>query len=144
MSKVKSTGSAAASSRRGAPTRATVEAWIPLALKQLSLGLWRIQLSEDLSDQDAWADIEAHTQAYTATLRLSPDFWKQDPDKQRAILTHELLHLATQPYDRIVQNLEEPLGKVAWSVLEPQIEDASERVVDYFAQLLAEHMPPLE
>jgi hypothetical protein len=44
----------------------------------------------------------------------------------------------------MIQNLEEPLGKVAWSVLEQQIEDASERVVDYFAQLLAEHMPPLE
>jgi len=43
-----------------------------------------------------------------------------------------------------VQNLEEALGKVAWSVLEPQVEDASERLVDYLANLLAPTMPALE
>lgn len=144
MRRLKSKGLTVASSRREAPTRRTVEAWIPGALERLALGLWKVKVSDDPCDQDAWADIEPHTQAYTATLRLSSDFWKQDREKQRQILTHELLHLATHPYDRMVQNLEEPLGKVGWSLIEPQLEDASERVVDYFAQLLAPTMPPLK
>jgi len=124
--------------------RRAVEAWIPKALEVLSLALWRVEVIDDPSSNEDWADIEPHTQAFTATLRLSTDFWKQNRERQRLILTHEMLHLATHDYDRIVQNLEEALGKVAWSVLEPQVEDASERLVDYLANLLAPTMPALE
>lgn len=136
--------SPAASSRRGSLTRAKVERWIVVALERLSLSLWIVKLSEEPADQDAWADIEPHSQAYTATLRLSHDFWKQERSRQREILTHEILHLATYPYDRMVHNMEEPIGKIGWAAFEPQLEDASERVVDYFARIIAPMMPPLK
>jgi len=118
--------------------------WINEALILLNLQNWRVTVSSETSDIDAWADIEAHHQAQTASLRLSSDFWKKTADEKREILTHELLHLAVSRQDQIIENLQEPLGKLAWAVFEPQYDDATERTVDHLARLLAPHMPPIK
>jgi len=89
---------------------------------------------------DAWADIEAHAQQPTADLRVAFDFWKQDPEKQRLILTHELLHLVLAHYARISENLEESLGKLAWAVIEPQLEDGEERTIEHLARIIAPYL----
>jgi len=80
----------------------------------LGLDHWEITVVEAASDVDAWADIEAHAQQPTADLRVSFDFWKQTPEKQRLILTHELMHLVVARYARIAENLD-ALGSVAWA-----------------------------
>ena len=118
--------------------------WINETLILLNLQNWRVTVSSETSDIDAWADIEAHHQAQTASLRLSSDFWKKTADEKREILTHELLHLAVSRQDQIIENLQEPLGKLAWAVFEPQYDDATERTVDHLARLLAPHMPPIK
>ncbi|MFM8279761.1 MAG: hypothetical protein ACKN9R_05395, partial [Candidatus Limnocylindrus sp.] len=89
---------------------AKVRAWIDSALVALNLLNWTVTLADDVADIDAWADIEPHQDAATATLRLSNDFWKKSKEEKRNILTHELLHLAFARQDQLVENLAEPLG----------------------------------
>lgn len=115
-----------------------VQAWIAYAQEQLHLDEWKITIAKDAADVEAWADIDTGSgQNYEAELRLSHDFFRQTAERQRLVLTHELLHLASARYARVVENLEDALGKVAWAVLAPQIDDGEERMVEFFANLLA-------
>lgn len=111
--------------------------WLDVAIPALNLSHWTVNVAEDASDVDAWADIEAHQQNQTAELRVSHDFWRQSPERQRVILTHELVHLITCRHDQVVESLAEPLGKIAWAVFEPQHDDAAERAVEAIAQIIA-------
>ena len=73
-------------------------------------------------------------------IRVSHDFWTQTPEKQRLILTHELLHLVLARYARVAETMEESLGKLAWAVLEPQLEDAEERATEHLARIIAPYL----
>ena len=114
-----------------------LEEWLMESQTLLYVGDWKVTIIKDASDVDAWADIDPHAQNLTADLRVSHDFWRQEPEKQRLILTHELLHLVTCRTDPVVENLEEALGKVAWAVYSPQYEDATERMTDHLAAVIA-------
>jgi hypothetical protein len=48
-----------------------------------------------------------------------------------------LLHLITCRTDRVVENLEDALGKIAWAVYGPQYEDATERMTEHLATVIA-------
>ena len=119
---------------------AQLKVWITEAQTVLGLDHWEVTVVEAASDVDAWADIEAHSQQPTADLRVSFDFWKQTPEKQRLILTHELMHLVVARYARITENLEDALGSLAWAVIEPQLEDAEERAVEHMARIVAPYL----
>jgi len=114
--------------------------WVAEAQVLLGVDSWELTIVEAASDVDAWADIDAHAQQPTADLRVSHDFWTQTPEKQRLVLTHELLHLVLARYARVTENLEDSLGKLAWSVLEPQLEDAEERATEHLARILAPYL----
>jgi hypothetical protein len=114
--------------------------WIADAQVHLGVDSWEVTVIEAASDVDAWADIDAHSQQPTADLRVSYDFWKQEPEKQRLILTHELLHLVLARYARVTETLEDSLGKLAWAVLEPQLEDAEERATEHLARIVAPYL----
>jgi len=118
-----------------------LENYIAVIQDTLNLSQWDISVVKEASDVDAWATCEAHSQADTATIRVSHDFWDLKPDKQREVAIHEVLHLVTCRHDQVIENLEEPLGKVAWSVFEKQHDDASERVVDHMARVLSRWIP---
>lgn len=117
-----------------------LRAWVAEAQTVMGLDHWEVTIVEAASDVDAWADIEAHAQQPTADLRVAFDFWKQEPEKQRLILTHELLHLVMARYARISENLEESLGKLAWAVIEPQLEDGEERTIEHLARIIAPYL----
>jgi hypothetical protein len=119
---------------------AALRAWVAEAQTVMGLDHWEVTIVEAASDVDAWADIEAHAQQPTADLRVAFDFWKQEPEKQRLILTHELLHLVMARYARISENLEESLGKLAWAVIEPQLEDGEERTIEHLARIIAPYL----
>ena len=87
-----------------------LRAWVAEAQTVMGLDQWEITIVEAASDVDSWADIDAHAQQPTADLRVAFDFWKQEPEKQRLILTHELLHPVLARYARISQNIAEPPG----------------------------------
>ena len=114
--------------------------WVADAQVMLGVDSWELTIVEAASDVDAWADIDAQAQQPTADLRVSHDFWAQTPEKQRLILTHELLHLVLARYARVTETMEESLGKLAWAVLEPQLEDAEERATEHLARIIAPYL----
>ncbi|NDD14100.1 MAG: hypothetical protein EB072_16020 [Betaproteobacteria bacterium] len=119
---------------------AVLKKWVAESQTLMGLDHWEVTIVEAAADVDAWADIEPHAQQPTADLRVAFDFWKQEPEKQRLILTHELLHLVLARYARISENLEESLGKLAWAVIEPQLEDGEERTIEHLARIIAPYL----
>jgi len=119
---------------------AVLRKWVAESQTLMGLDHWEVTIVEAAADVDAWADIEPHAQQPTADLRVAFDFWKQEPEKQRLILTHELLHLVLARYARISENLEESLGKLAWAVIEPQLEDGEERTIEHLARIIAPYL----
>jgi hypothetical protein len=117
-----------------------LEDWLIESQSALGVADWKLNVVKDASDVDAWADIDPHAQNHTAELRVAHDFWRQEPEKQRLILTHELLHLVLARYARISENLEESLGKLAWAVIEPQLEDGEERTIEHLARIIAPYL----
>lgn len=118
-----------------------VEEWIADALITLELQGWEITVSREAADITAHADIEVHDQRRTADLRIARDFFAQSPERQRLILAHELAHVISSRLDRVIENLEEPLGKIGYALLEPNFIDATERMVEHFARLIARELP---
>lgn len=120
---------------------ALIEAYIADALITLELQDWEITVSREAADITAHADIEVHDQRRTADLRIARDFFAQSPERQRLILAHELSHVISSRLDRVIENLEEPLGKIGYALLEPNFIDATERMVEHFARLIARELP---
>ena len=118
-----------------------LEAYVADLQRALNVKHWDVTVVRDASDVEAWADIDPHSQALTATLRVSHDFWEQKPERQREVLLHECLHLVTCRHDQVIENLEEALGKIAWATFEKQHDDAGERVVDHLARVIAQWIP---
>ena len=118
-----------------------LEAYVADLQAALNVAGWKVTIARDASDVDAWADINPHEQNATAELRISHDFWRQTPEMQREVLTHEILHLVTARLDQTVEALEDALGKVVWSVFERQFENATERTVDHLAKVIAPSLP---
>lgn len=124
------------------PDRWTVlEEWVANAMIAFQLQDWEITISRDAADIEAHADIEVSTQRNSANLRVQRDFFDLTPDKQRLVLCHELGHIISGRTDQVFETLEEPLGKIAWAVLEPNYLDATERMVEHWARLIAPHLP---
>jgi len=120
---------------------ALIEAYLADALVILELQDWEITVSREAADVTSHADIEVHDQRRTADLRIARDFFAQSPERQRLILAHELSHIISARLDRVIENLEEPLGKIGYALLEPNFIDATERMVEHFARLIARELP---
>jgi len=118
-----------------------VEAWIADAIDILGLQAWEVTVLRDAADVTAHADIDPAPQRYTADLRISQDLFTQSAERQRLILTHELTHLIVARVDQVVENLEEPIGKISYAIFEPNFVDASERAVEHLAKILAPLLP---
>lgn len=120
---------------------ALIESYLADALVTLELQDWEITVSREAADITSHADIEVHDQRRTADLRIARDFFSQSPERQRLILAHELAHIISARLDRVIENLEEPLGKIGYALLEPNFIDATERMVEHFARLIARELP---
>jgi len=118
-----------------------LDAYVAELQVAMNVTYWKITVARDASDVEAWADINPHAQAETAELRVSHDFWKQTPELQREVLTHEMLHVVTARLDQTVEAMEEAFGKIAWAIYDPLYEDATERVVDHLAKVIAPWLP---
>ena len=120
---------------------ALIESYLADALVTLELQDWEITVSREAADITSHADIEVHDQRRTADLRIARDFFTQSSERQRLILAHELAHIISARLDRVIENLEEPLGKIGYALLEPNFIDATERMVEHFARLIARELP---
>lgn len=119
----------------------SVAAWVTQAQGVMGLAHWDVTLSRDNASEDAWADIEPHSQATNATLRLGREFFTLPPVRQRAYLTHELVHLGLCRVDQMVDTLEDANGAVWWSGFSPNFDNELERAVDWVANILAPRLP---
>ena len=116
-------------------------AWIDDVLPRLGLARWRVTLSDEPADADAHAQISPQDQSYDAELALDPAFLDLPLERQRELLTHELLHLAFAHVDTVVEHLEPVMGTAAWAVFSPHYTDASERAIDELARAIARSLP---
>ena len=67
---------------------------------------WRVEISDETPEDDAWAEIESHSHTL-ATLRLSKQFWTLSESRQYDILAHEIVHLLLDPIDHFVEHITE-------------------------------------
>ena len=136
---------AAASSQPRAATiprmRNQAERYLNAALPTLNLRQWRIKVSPDLPPDDSWADVEVSQNLWVATIRLSNEFFKEAPEHQRNILTHELLHVHNAAMERMVERLEGVLGSQAYDILNGLWDTETERVADALAPVIAPLLP---
>lgn len=107
----------------------------------LNLRQWNIKVSDDLPPDDSWADIEVSQNLWSATIRLSNDFFKEDPEHQREILAHELCHVHYSSLERLVETLEKILGDQGYKILESLWDIESERAADSIAVPLGRLLP---
>jgi hypothetical protein len=127
-----------------APNWRAVEAWIAGALPLLNLQGWRITLSRVPCESDAWAEVDVHSSERDATLSLSTAFWSLSPERKRAILVHELVHVLAAPLDRLSESLESALGGLAFAIYEPTHTQTMEVVVWRVADVLAPFFPVVD
>jgi hypothetical protein len=52
-----------------------------------------------------------------------------------------MMHVVNARLDQTIEAMEESFGKIAWAIFEPQYEDATERVVDHLAKVIAPNLP---
>ncbi|CAB4177694.1 hypothetical protein UFOVP1344_46 [uncultured Caudovirales phage] len=121
--------------------RELAKAYIDDAISKLNLKQWTVIVSESLPPDDAYADVEASTNLWQATIRLSQDFWKEKPDSQRRIIAHELIHLHYAGVERLVEQLESSLGSIAFDIVSSIWDVESERGADALSFPLAELLP---
>lgn len=108
---------------------------------ELNLRQWNIKVSDDLPPDDSWADIEVSQNLWSATVRLSNDFFKESAEHQREILAHEMTHIHYSSLERLVETLEKVLGDQAYRILESLWDIESERAADSIAVPLGKSLP---
>jgi hypothetical protein len=108
---------------------------------KMNLRQWNIKVADDLPPDDSWADVEVSQNLWTATIRLSNDFFKESAEHQREILAHELSHVHYASVERLVETLEKILGDQAYKILESLWDIESERAADSIAVPLGRLLP---
>lgn len=121
--------------------REQARAYLNDALPLLNLKQWTVKVSDDLPPDDAWADIEASTNLWEATIRVSNDLFKEKPEKQRQILAHELMHLHYASVERVVDTLEHTLGSQAYEIIEKVWDVETERASDAISCVVDKLLP---
>ena len=100
-----------------------------------------VKVSNDIPEDDAWADIEVSQNLWEATIRLNNDFFRESPESQRRILAHELCHIHHAALERFLEPINGVLGSQAYEVLDKLWDTETERIADTFSFLIAERMP---
>lgn len=121
--------------------RDKAKAYIASALPILNLRQWTVNLSESLPPDDSYADIEVSENLWTATIRLSEDFWKEKPESQRRIIAHELIHIHYAGVERLLNILQQSLGSMVYDVVDQIWDVESERGADSLSTPLGELLP---
>ena len=121
--------------------RELAQAYIAKALPLLNLKQWDVKVSESLPPDDAYADIEVSENLWSATIRLSEDFWKEKPENQRRIIAHELIHVHYAGVERLLNTIESSVGSMVFSILNHVWDTETERGADSLSTPLAKVLP---
>lgn len=87
------------------------------------------------------ADIRPMETRHLATLRLYPAFFTESPEKQRHVITHELLHIRFADLQFSAQAFEHAIDELSWRHLYRAFQIALERTIDDMAAQIAPSLP---
>ena len=110
-------------------------------LHLLNLKQWVIRVSDDLPPDDSWADVEVSENLWVATIRISNEFFKETPDSQRCILSHERMHVHNAGLERFINSLEGILGSQTFELLEKAWDTETERVAEALSHVVCSLLP---
>ncbi len=109
---------------------------------RLRLRDWVIVLyREPPRDDAAHATVRRTYGQLRACVRVAADFVDETPERQREIITHELLHCHLDNLQQLLVNAQTNLGDAAWGILDGAHKDAIEIATDALTGIIAPHLP---
>jgi hypothetical protein len=121
-----------------------LQAYVNRCLPLFGLTNWKVDVSRHPTEEDNWADIEVSDNLWSATLRVSSDFWTLDAEEKRRIVAHELLHVHYAGPERAVESLSGVLGTESYALLSAIFEKEIERSADGLSTVVARLLPPVD
>jgi hypothetical protein len=117
--------------------------YIAVVANALGLRDWSLRLHDDEpDDKDAQASVATVYGRKIAHVNLGHGFSMLDPEEQRHVIVHELLHVLMDPTWTLVnQALPGQIGVSAWGVFEAAYRERMEHAVDAIAKALAPALP---
>ncbi|WP_159794431.1 hypothetical protein [Puerhibacterium puerhi] len=110
----------------------------------LHLGHWDTFLAAEPAMEGAIAHVDPVEGRYVAGIHLCEDWLERSPEGQRNDIVHELLHLAHREQTDVIRVgllrsgfLSQRAGDMLWATFK----DATERMVDHLAGVVAEQFP---
>ena len=110
----------------------------------LGLAHWKVEVSKHPCEQDSWADIEVSDNLWTATLRVSSEFWALDNAEKRRVIAHELLHVHYAGAERAIESLEGVLGREGYEIISNVFNVEVERAADALSTPVSRLLPPID
>lgn len=110
----------------------------------LGLAHWKVEVSKHPCEEDSWADIEVSDNLWTATLRVSAEFWTLDNSEKRRVIAHELLHVHYAGAERAIESLEGVLGREGYEIISNVFNVEVERAADALSTPVSRLLPPID
>lgn len=110
----------------------------------LGLAHWKVEVSKHPCEEDSWADIEVSDNLWTATLRVSSEFWTLDNSEKRRVIAHELLHVHYAGAERAIESLEGVLGREGYEIISNVFNVEVERAADALSTPVSRLLPPID
>lgn len=107
----------------------------------VNLRQWTFKIGSDVPPDDAWADVDISQHLWMVTIRISDDFFNENPKHQREILAHELTHVHYATVERLVETLKKTLGEPTYHMFERLWDVEVERAADSLAIPLSKALP---
>lgn len=121
------------------PTREDAERYVRALADELRLKDWRITVADEPCDDHAQAQVSIPYGRRCAIIYISPEDCGIEGARQAIV--HELLHCHFEPINWAVNNAADPLGSLAFGVLEGSVSDATELAIDTLAEAIAPMLP---
>lgn len=124
-------------------TRGELEKYILRVASLMGLKDWDFLLREEPAEGRALAQVETIYGQKYANIWVGVDFWDRDPDTQRHVIVHELVHCHQAVTTHMIAGsfLAEKLGQSAYEVFASAYEQAAEYTTDAIATAIEPNIP---
>lgn len=119
-----------------------VRPWVMACAAFLHLDHWTIHLRDEEPGDGARAQIRRWNGQLDCNIYLGGDFFETNEREQREAVAHEFLHAHMRPMWDVWYDLDELLGKPAYTLLRNHANIAEEQVVDALAKVVGSLLPP--
>jgi hypothetical protein len=116
--------------------------WVLQCAAFMHLDHWTITVEEDEPTDNAHASIRRWQGQMDAEFRFSDEYFAKPEIERRQTLAHELCHAHLRPMWETWVDLDELLGKPAYTMFRNHASIAEEQVVEALSKVLAPLLPP--